>query len=445
MKLLFAPLASLALLAACSTAPTPPPAGAPEAAPQAQSCPSGLPAGTRCLGGRDQAGAHYLIAVPAQWNQTLVVHAHGGPLLGEPRAERVAEDLQRWSIMVRAGYAWAGSSFRQGGVAVRAAAEDTERVRQIFVQHVARPQRTVLHGQSWGASVAAQGAGMFTAGQPYDVVLLTSGVLGGGTRSYDFRLDLRVVYQQLCHNHPRPDEPAYPLWMGLPAGSAMNPAELARRANECLGLNLKPELRTPEQARKLKTIVDVIRIPESSVQGHLNWATFHFRDVAQNRTGGRNAFGNIGAQYRGSADDAALNAAVARYAADPEGVRIFGADTDPTGRIPVPVLTVHAIHDPVAFVELEHQFRDTLQAAGTAGHLVQVFTEHAEHSYLADAVYPAALQQLLAWGAGGAKPTQASVADACKAQEAGYGPGCRMVVGFEPLPLDRRVAPRQRP
>ncbi len=439
--------ASTAVLAACSsTTHTPPAPPAPtETAPQAQACPKGLPEGTRCLGGRDSAGAHYLVAVPAQWNQTLVVHAHGGPLLGEPRPERVAEDLHRWSIMVRAGYAWAGSSFRQGGVAVRAAAEDTERVRQIFVQHVAKPQRTVLHGQSWGASVAAQGAGMFTAGRPYDVVLLTSGVLGGGTRSYDFRLDLRVVYQHLCNNHPRPSEPGYPLWMGLPSDSKMNQAELATRTRECLGLGLPAAQRTAEQARKLKTIVDVIRIPESSVQGHLNWATFHFRDVAQHRTGGGNVFGNIGVRYSGSPDDATLNAGVARYAADPAAVKTFGADTDPTGRIPVPVLTLHAIHDPVAFVELEHQFRETMKAAGTADRLVQVFTEHTEHSYMADAVYPALLQQLLAWGGGAAKPTQASVAEACKAQEATYGPGCRMVVGFEPLPLDRRVAPRQRP
>jgi dienelactone hydrolase len=436
--------AATGLLAACGTTPSVPPAPA-EAAPQAQACPKGLPEGTRCLGGRDSAGAHYLVAVPAQWNQTLVVHAHGGPLLGEPRPERVAEDLQRWSIMVRAGYAWAGSSFRQGGVAVRAAAEDTERVRQIFLQHVAQPQRTVLHGQSWGASVAAQGAGMFTAGKPYDVVLLTSGVLGGGTRSYDFRLDLRVVYQHLCNNHPRPSEPGYPLWMGLPADSKMNQAELATRTRECLGLGLPAAQRTPEQARKLKTLVDVIRIPESSVQGHLNWATFHFRDVAQHRTGGGNVFGNIGVRYSGSPDDATLNAAVARYAADAKAVKTFGDDTDPTGRIPVPVLTVHALNDPVAFVELEHQFRETMKAAGSGDRLVQVFTEHAEHSYLADAVYPAALQQLLAWGAGAAKPTQASVAEACKAQEATYGAGCRMVVGFEPLPLDRRVAPRQRP
>ena len=54
--------------------------------------------------------------------------------------ERSVEDLERWAIMVKAGYAWAGSTFRQGGVEVRAAAEDTERLRQIFVGHVAQPR-----------------------------------------------------------------------------------------------------------------------------------------------------------------------------------------------------------------------------------------------------------------------------------------------------------------
>ena len=131
------------------------------AVPQTATCPAGLPASTRCLTGQDSAGAFYWIAVPAAWNQVLVMHAHGGPELGEPKAQRSADDLTRWAITVKAGYAWAGSSFRQGGVEVRAAAEDTERLRQIFVEHVAKPKLTLLHGQSWGASVAAKGAEMF--------------------------------------------------------------------------------------------------------------------------------------------------------------------------------------------------------------------------------------------------------------------------------------------
>jgi hypothetical protein len=166
------------------------------------------------------------------------------------------------------GYAWAGSTFRQGGVEVRAAAEDTERLRQIFVGHVAQPRRTILHGQSWGASVAARGAEMFTSttqGQrPYDAVLLTSGVLAGGSRSYDFRTDLRVVYQYLCNNHPRPTEVQYPLNIGLPADATLTQAELTVRVNECLGLDKPASARTPEQQRRVK-VISKVRKKKSSL------------------------------------------------------------------------------------------------------------------------------------------------------------------------------------
>jgi alpha-beta hydrolase superfamily lysophospholipase len=409
-----------------------------------------VPADARCLGGTDRAGAHYLLAMPAAWSGVLVLHAHGGPTLGPPLKVRAEEDLTRWSITVRAGHAWAGSTFRQGGVEVRAAAEDTERLRQIFVRHVAQPRRTVLHGQSWGASVAAIGAEMYTAATtggaaPYDAVLLTSGVLGGGTRSYDFRLDLRVIYQHLCGNHPRSDEPAYPLWQGLPPGSPLTRAQLAARANECLGLDRPAAQRSAEQARRLKVVVDTLQLPEGSIQGHLAWATWHFQDIAQHRSGGGNVFGNIGARYRGSGDDEALNAAVQRYAADPAAVGRFAADTDPQGRIPVPVLSAHGIRDAVAFVELQSAFRETMQRAGRGDGLVQVFTDDQAHSYWSDPIYPALLQALLDWAERGERPTPQSVALRCQTAEARFGPGCRVQPDYRSAPLDTRVTPRQRP
>lgn len=435
----------LALLGGCAHRVAEPPLMPPEAAPQARACPSGMPADTRCLGGQDSAGAFYLIAIPADWQGELVLHSHGGPFLGAPTMKRVEEDLQRWSIMPRAGYAWAGSSFRQGGVAVRAAAEDTERLRRIFVQHVARPKLTLLHGQSWGASVAAKAAEMYTTGKPYDGLLLSSGVLAGGTRSYDFRLDLRVVYQQLCNNHPRPDEPPYPLWRGLPSGSTLNQAELARRVNDCLALDKPAAQRSAEQTRKIRTITEVIKIPERNILGHLNWATFHFQDIAEKRSGGASVFGNIGAQYRGSDDDRALNAAVLRYAADPAAVARFGADTDPNGRIPVPVLAVHGIHDPIAFVELQHSFGATMARAGRADALVQTYSEDHEHSYLSDASYVALLEALKAWLREGRKPTPAAVAQGCERAQARFPSSCRFRPDYQPAPLETRVTPRQRP
>lgn len=415
-----------------------------EPAPTATTCPAGLPTGTRCLSGKDRLGSLYLMAVPPAWNGTLVLHAHGGPFLGEPSLARVQEDLERWSIFPRAGYAWAAASYRQGGVAVGAAAQDTERLRRIFVRHVAQPRHTLLHGQSWGASVAARGSETFTEGKPYDGVLLTSGVLAGGTHAYDFRLDLRVIYQHLCHNHPRPDERDYPLWMGLPQGGIMNGPDLRQRLDDCLGLGHPAAQRSPEQARKLKTLTTVLRIPEGSVQGHMNWATWHFQDIAR-RYHWQPVFGNRGAVYAGSQDDDALNREVARYTADPQAVAAFGADADPQGKLVVPTLSAHAIHDATAFVEMQHRFAQTVRQAGRESLLVQAFTNERDHSYWNDASYVALAGALIDWIEKGERPTATGIAQRCDAAAQRFPSACRFDPAYQPAPLDSRVTPRQRP
>jgi hypothetical protein len=351
--------------------------------------------------------------------------------------------------MVRAGYAWAGSTFRQGGVAVSAAAEDTERLRGIFRTHVARPARTILHGQSWGAGVAAKAAEMFTTQtvgeQPYDGVLLSSGVLAGGTRSYDFRTDLRVVYQYLCNNHPRPTEPQYALNLGQLPDVTVTTADLAARANECLGLNRPAAQRTAEQTAKIATIVNVIKIPVDQIQAHLNWGTRHYQDISSKRTGGASPFGNMGAVYSGSADDAALNAGVLRYRADAAAYQRFSADTDPTGKIPVPVLSVKWISDSTAFAELDAHFRSVMQQGGSGDRLVQTFTTNGTHSYISDPTYPTLMSTLLLWVEQGTKPTAATVAAACPAFEAQFGAGCSFAPTYTPPSLESRVPARERP
>ena len=189
-------------------------------------------------------------------------------------------------------------------------------------------------------------------------------------------------------------------------------------------------------------ITDVIRIPASSIQGHMNWATFHFRDVVQHRTGGASPFGNEGVRYRGSDDDAALNAGVLRYRAHPAALARFAQDTDPTGRIPVPVLTVKGIDDATAFVELDAAFKTTMEQAGTSGHLVQTFTRHSSHSYLSDPTYPTLMAALLRWVEEGTRPTPASIASQCPALEAAFGKGCAFVPDYQPAALNTRVPER---
>jgi pimeloyl-ACP methyl ester carboxylesterase len=368
------------------------------------------------------------------------MHSHGGPDLGAPTSARAAEDLQRWVITVKAGYAWAGSAYRRGGYGVTMAAEDTERLRKIFVKQFGPPRKTLLHGQSYGAGVAAKGAELFP--RSYDGLLLTSGVVGGGTRSYDYRLDLRAVYQYVCGNHPLASEPAYPLWQGLPQGTTMTRDELQRRVDDCTGVRRPPAERSSAQRANLATLLDVVRIPERSLLANMQWATFLFQDVVHERLGGRNPFGNARVAYSGSRDDTALNAGVARYAPDPAAVAQLAADSDPTGRVGIPTLSLHAIDDPVAFVELESAYRQVRESAGTAGLLVQTFSREAEHGYLGDPQYPALFTALVDWIDHGRKPTPAGIAASCAGHEAQFGKGCHFDPAYTPPLLATRVPAR---
>lgn len=424
---------AFSLLAGCATtAPHPP-----EASPQAAVCPAGVPEGARCLRGQDSAKAHYLIVMPAQWSGVLVVHAHGGPALGEPRASRADEDIKRWAITVQQGHAWAGSVFRQGGFAVTTAAEDTDRVRRIFVEHVAKPRRTLLHGQSWGAMVATRAAELFP--KSWEGMLLTSGVVAGPT-TYDFRLDLRVIYQHLCNNHPRPDEAQYPLWMGLPADSKLSNTDLAARVNDCLGLNKPVAQRTPLQMQRIRTIVNVVRIPEGAIIGHLQWGTFTLRDVIS-RTG-TSPFGNEGVRYSGSDDDAALNAGVRRYPADPAAAARFAADVDYVGRFEMPVLAAHGINDSTVFVEGSDTLRRRMEGTGNGARLVQTFVDSNQHSYWGDAMYPPLFEALLNWVEKGVKPDPANIAARCQAMRAATPADCRFNVDYAAKPLASRIPSR---
>ena len=447
---LTAVISSLAalVLAGCASvsppSPAPAPTPAPEAAPTAIACPEGPPAAAKCLRGIDSAGAPYLLVLPTPWSGVLFVHAHGGPFLGAPTDARADEDIKRWSVIVREGHAYAASVFRQGGFAVTTAAEDSERVRRIFTDHVAKPRRTVLHGQSWGGMVATRAAEMFP--KSWDAMLLTSGVVGGPA-TYDFRVDVRALYQHLCNNHPRPDEPPYALALGLPAGSSLTSAQLATRVNACLALDKPVAERTPEQKSKAKLIADVIRTPESSILGHINWGTFTLADVTR-RHGGA-PFTNVGVRYTGSPDDAALNAALdkagLRFAADAAARARFVADVDHSGRFAMPVVSTHGINDSTIFVDGSDTLRARMLAAGNGARLVQTFVDSSEHSYLGEAIYPALFSSLIDWVEKGDKPTPKSIAERCTARQvatAKPSSDCRFLPDYTAKPLASRVPAR---
>ena len=403
-------------------------------------CPQTLPAGARCYSGRSAAGAWYWIAVPQNWNGALVVHAHGGPRSQEPERNDAVEDLERFSVLLDEGFALTASTYRRGGYGVRMAAEDTDQLRQIVWDKLGRPAHTLLHGQSWGGNVAAKAAELYALDSDgrrnYDGVVLTSGVLSGGTRAYGFRADLRAVYQFYCHNHPRSDETVYPLWQGLPDGASMSRTELAARVSECTGADAAT--RTPEQARNLRNILGVTGVSEEQLVAHLNWATTLFQDMVSQRLGGKNPFSNADTVYTGSDDDAALNAGVERFAADPEAVAQLAYDADLSGLIVLPTLTIHGKADATAFVWHEAVYRETVAAAGRSDLLVQTVTTEAEHGKLSAPEYAALFRAMMVWIVDGTRPTPSSVSDLCAGLADRYGQPCLFDNSFVPaMPATR--------
>ncbi|WP_269514530.1 alpha/beta hydrolase family protein [Brevundimonas subvibrioides] len=412
------------------------PASAQAVDPEPATCPSSLPEGTSCSSGRSSDGAWYWVAYPRDWNGTLIVHAHGGPRTGEPQRDDPVEDLDRFSMMVRAGYAWAGSTYRRGGYGVRMAARDTDDLRQIVWDHFGKPRRTILHGQSWGGNVAAKAAELYAVAadgsRNYDGVILTSGLLAGGTRGYTFRADLRAVYQFYCHNHPRPDETQYPVWQGLPEGASMSRADLSARVEACTGLSLAPEARTPAQATALRNILSVTGVTADNLVAHLAWATNLFQDLVWNRLGGANPFSNAGTTYVGADDDVALNQGVDRFEADPAAVAALAYDADLTGNIVLPTLTLHARHDPTVSVSHEAIYARTVAMAGRSDLLSQVFTTEALHSRLSAPQYAAILAAMTHWLDTGEKPSASNVLALCEMFVERHAEPCLIDPGFSP-------------
>lgn len=360
------------------------------------------------------------------------------------------EDLLRHAEFLQEGWAFAATSRRRAGFGVMRAAEDAEAARRAAVEALGQPAITVLHGQSWGGAVAAKAIEILNepgpdGRRPYDAALLTSAVLAGPSRAYDMRVDLRAAFQAVCGTLPAASELQVPVTPGQPDARRLTREEVIGRYLACTGADLAPEARTAGQREALADLAAASRIPDWAIAGHLWWATQVFADIGAHMTEGRSAFGNAQVRYRGTSDDAAFNARVPRITPDPEAAARIAADGDLTGRVAIPVLSLHGIGDATVFVENQAAYRATLEGAGTADRLVQLFVDEGEHQKLSPVLYPAALAALRRWVESGERPTEIMVRARCEAMRDSYPGDCRILPDYVPQPWEARVNPRRPP
>ncbi len=412
--------------------------------PATIACPGSLAEIAICYSARLETGAYLTAAMPKTWNGNLVVFAHGGPHVVPPTATTSQADLAKYAITVRMGFAWVASTYRREGYGVRMAADDSNDARNFFIAHVAKPRRTILHGASYGGLVGAKVIETYAknadGGTNFDGAFLNSGYLVGAPVGHTFRADLRAIYQYYCKNLPRPDEPQYPLWTGIPVGVKMTMKDLTALVDECTGVSQPADARSERQKRNLANILGVMRFPEQLLVRHMQAATLLFREIAERTTQGRSAFSNIGVRYTGSDNDDELNRGVARFDADPAALAAFKADGEPTGATPVPVVSIHSINDPQVVVEVQSAYRDTVRAAGSGDRLVQAYTDEKAHTSQSAPELAAALTALMRWIEKGEKPTPQSIAALCGQLSASYDGPCRYHPDFTPQAYETRYA-----
>jgi pimeloyl-ACP methyl ester carboxylesterase len=145
---------------------------------------SGVQPGPLDLSG-DLDGAPYRMVVPAHWNGTLLVFAHGyrAPGPDEDRTVPIAPTNADTASLMAEGYALAGTAFRSNGWALDVAVDDLDALAHVFTATIAPPRHTLAWGESMGGLVVA--AALEAHPDTFDGAVSLCGIVGGATNWWD--------------------------------------------------------------------------------------------------------------------------------------------------------------------------------------------------------------------------------------------------------------------
>ena len=325
--------------------------------------------GVREVVGETGPGSQYALLVPAAWNGELVVYAHGyvQPFLDPSLTMEIAPFRD---FLLSQGFAVAYSGWSETGYAVKDGAQRTHQLNGLFAEAFGEPTRTYLVGLSLGGLVVDQLAERFS--NQYDGTLALCGVMGGGQWNADYVAHFRVLFdvfypgvlpgsllEMPAGALVAPGTPTYNAILGAIAANPYPAIDMARMEQIQLRYNSVTEL-----------ITSFIHVLGYQVNG---------ANALTERVNGKSFFDNADVVYSGSSNDAAVNAAVARFEGDPSARNYFDHSWQPTGGIGAPLLTLHTTRDPLVPERSEQIFAATVADAGNSDLLLQRTTNAFGH------------------------------------------------------------------
>jgi pimeloyl-ACP methyl ester carboxylesterase len=352
--------------------------------------------------GKTGPGSSYALFRPANWNGELVVYARGyvQPFLS-PTLDIEIPGFRDW--LLSQGYGVAYSSYSETGYAVKDGWQRTHQLRGLYTAELGRPGRTYLLGLSMGGLIAEYLSERFSSS--YDGTLSVCGVLAGGRTNADYIAHFRVLFDHfypgvlpgsLYHMPPGyylippdpargfPGSPAFHAVLNAVAGDPMRAMNMA--GIEQIGL---------AYADFGELVTSFLHVVGYQING---------ANALTERLNGHGFFDNSTTVYAGSADDAALNAGVARYTADRAAENYLQRWWEPEGRIAKPFLSIHTTRDPLVPVRGDQRFAAQVAAAGASQHLLQRTVDAFGHCAFGPADIPMAFQALVGWARTGIRP-----------------------------------------
>lgn len=315
-----------------------------------------------CDEGLLPSGARYRICVPDDWNQTLVLYAHGYVAVNRPLQLPDDElglpgDRNVSDLLTDLGYAFATTSYRANGLVVPLAIADLLELNAAFNARYPAPTRRLLVGASEGGLVTVLTAERYP--DIFDGALALCGPYGDFAGQVNYLGDFRVLFDYffpgLMPPTPVDIPPAlFDTWETTTYSTTVQPVVFD--PNNKAGLD------------QLLTVADAAYDPQDLATREITverllWYNVLATGDAQTRLGGQ-PFDNVTRSYNGSLDDDRLNREVQRFAADPAALTTIAAGYQPNGRLRIPLVTVHTSGDPIVPAWHSDRYRARVQAAG---------------------------------------------------------------------------------
>jgi pimeloyl-ACP methyl ester carboxylesterase len=339
-------------------------------------------------------GAEYIISIPSPWNGGLVMYAHGyegeGPGVGSVRASPLDFHL------TERGYAWAASGYRSKGYRPDWFLADMQALRELFINEFGQPRWTIIHGQSMGGHVAVASLELHPG--IYQGGLVECGVVDGvGLMDWLYAYTAAAEYFSAMPllGTARPDfdalaTVAWPTVMGTPD----NYTERGRRFDSVVKHLSGGEVPFRLEGMRQRYLQN-LNSRQQNARGAQEFA--RHADTRQVQY-------DIDPGY--GLDATVLNRDVPRVTPS-SGAR--SRETNPvfaemTGKIQVPLLTIHETGDFRVPFRLQQNYRRRALAAGTAHLLVQRAVRRPGHCGIEGTVRERAFDDLVVWMERGIMP-----------------------------------------